>query len=74
MVDVVDDGVGVDGDLDPLLSPFVQGDGKTTRRFGGVGLGLYIVRELVEAQGGTITATRRPDGGSCFTFTIPLWS
>lgn len=74
VVDVLDDGVGIEGDLDPLLSPFVQGDGRTTRRFGGVGLGLYIVRELVEAQGGSITAARRPEGGSCFSFTIPLWS
>lgn len=74
VVDVLDDGIGIEVDIDPLLSPFVQGDGQTARRFGGVGLGLYIVRELVEAQGGHISAARRAEGGSCFSFTIPLWS
>lgn len=73
VVDVLDDGVGIDGDIEPLLAAFVQGDGRTTRRFGGVGLGLYIVDELVRAQGGAITAERRNEGGSRFSFTVPLW-
>jgi signal transduction histidine kinase len=39
---------------------------------GGVGLGLYIVRQLVEAQGGTVGASGNPGQGSVFEFTLPI--
>ena len=73
VVHVDDEGVGIDGDLERLLAPFVQAEEPTTRRFGGVGLGLYIVRSLVDALGGTLTVSRRQPKGSRFSFTVPRW-
>lgn len=52
-----------------LFDKFVRGEQKAV---GGVGLGLAIVRGIVEAHGGTITAEDRPGGGALFRFTIPL--
>jgi signal transduction histidine kinase len=40
-------------------------------RRGGTGLGLYIVKGLIEAHGGSITVGRAPTGGARFRFTIP---
>ena len=73
-IDVQDAGVGIEGDVERLLHPFVQADSRTTRRFGGVGLGLYIVRQLVDALQGDLSARNRPEGGAEFTVTIPAWS
>ena len=72
-VHVEDEGVGIEGDVERLLAPFVQADGKSTRRFGGVGLGLYIVRSLVDALGGTLRVENIESGGSRFSFTVPRW-
>ena len=73
VVSVEDEGVGIEGDVERLLAPFVQADAPTTRRFGGVGLGLYIVRSLVDALGGEITAGNRTEGGARFSFSVPVW-
>ncbi|HVF33371.1 MAG TPA: ATP-binding protein [Acidimicrobiales bacterium] len=73
-IEVLDEGVGFEGDVERLLRPFVQADGATTRRFGGVGLGLYIVRQLVHALDGELSAANRPEGGAVFSFTIPMWT
>lgn len=70
---VRDHGVGIDGDIGRLLHPFVQADSATTRRFGGVGLGLYIVVQLVDALGGELSAGNAEDGGAEFTVAIPAW-
>lgn len=72
-VHVEDEGVGIEGDTERLLAPFVQADGRTTRRFGGVGLGLYIVRSLVDALDGTLSIANLDTGGSRFSFTVPVW-
>ena len=73
VVEVSDDGVGIpDGDGEALFAPFFQAGGTDTREYGGVGLGLYIVRQLVEASGGTVTAANRPEGGTVVRFTVPL--
>lgn len=48
----------------------LQVDMSTTRRYGGTGLGLNLVKQLVEAHGGGITVASRPGRGSVFTFTL----
>ncbi|HYH94343.1 PAS domain-containing sensor histidine kinase, partial [Hyalangium sp.] len=42
------------------------------RHFGGMGLGLYVVREIVQAHGGGVSARNLPEGGACFTIRLPL--
>jgi PAS domain S-box-containing protein len=73
-VQVIDNGEGIASELLPhLFERFTQGDGSTTRRHGGLGLGLAIVRHLVEAHGGNVTAeSGGPGTGAVFTVTLPV--
>lgn len=72
-VEVADRGVGVPpGRESTLFTPFYQGGPANTREYGGVGLGLYIVRQLVQAQGGTVSAANREGGGAVLRFTVPV--
>ncbi|MCB1889311.1 MAG: PAS domain S-box protein [Rhodocyclaceae bacterium] len=69
---VNDSGVGIpDGELEAIFDKFVQSS-KTRDGSGGTGLGLAISREIVEAQGGRISASNRPEGGACFEMLLPL--
>lgn len=62
---VDDEGVGIAaGDRERIFERFVQADSGNRRRFGGVGLGLYIVRNLARAQGGDVAALPRSGGGT----------
>jgi signal transduction histidine kinase len=74
IISVTDDGIGLrDGDVQRIFDRFFQVVGDDNRRrFGGVGLGLYIVRQLVEAQNGTVFARPRDGGGSVFEISLPL--
>lgn len=73
VVEVTDEGIGIpEGSAASLFTPFFQGGDTNTREYGGVGLGLYIVRQLVEAQGGTVTAENRLGGGTVVRFTVPM--
>jgi hypothetical protein len=68
-----DTGIGLDPPVrDQLFQSFFQGDGSTTRRYGGAGLGLAISHRLATLMGGEIRGDGRPGEGSTFTFTIPF--
>ncbi|HZE71381.1 MAG TPA: ATP-binding protein [Pyrinomonadaceae bacterium] len=73
---VSDTGRGIDPDFLPLVfDRFCQADSSTTRGFGGLGLGLAIVRHLVELHGGTVQANSPGVGmGSTFAVIFPLIS
>ena len=70
---VTDDGVGIPTEFLPwVFEPFRQADASNTRRHGGLGLGLSIVKHLAEAHGGSISAFSAGEGrGSTFTVTLP---
>ena len=71
---VSDTGPGVQPDFLPFVfDRFRQADSTTTRKHGGLGLGLAIARHLVEIHGGTIHVENREDGNGCmFTVRLPL--
>jgi CheY-like chemotaxis protein len=72
---VEDDGAGIEPAFLPyVFDRFRQADSSTTRNHGGLGLGLAIVRHLVELHGGTVHAESRGEGlGATFAVTLP-WS
>ncbi|HLK01789.1 MAG TPA: ATP-binding protein, partial [Streptosporangiaceae bacterium] len=71
-ITVEDEGIGIaETDLERIFERFVQGETGDRRRFGGVGIGLYIVRRLAQAQHGDITARTRPSGGTVFRLRLP---
>ena len=74
VIDVADNGPGIIPELQPFIfERFRQGDNATTRRHGGLGLGLAIVRHLTEAHGGTVSVKSGGAGcGTTFTVRLPL--
>lgn len=73
-ITIADTGKGIDPDFLPhIFESFRQEDASITRQHGGLGLGMAIVYQLVEAHGGTITAeSLGTDQGSTFTVRLPL--
>ncbi|HEY9403438.1 MAG TPA: ATP-binding protein [Pyrinomonadaceae bacterium] len=71
---VTDDGAGIDPDFLPhVFEHFRQADSTSTRKHGGLGLGLAIVRRLVELHGGTVAAESKGEGhGATFRIRLPL--
>jgi len=73
-IQVRDTGKGIHPDFLPhVFEHFRQEDGATTRKFGGLGLGLAIVRQIVELHGSTVSVSSLGEGqGATFTVKIPL--
>jgi signal transduction histidine kinase len=72
-VDVTDTGIGIPEEARGyIFEPFRQADESATREYGGAGLGLSIVKQLVEMMGGHITLESELGKGSTFTIVLPL--
>jgi signal transduction histidine kinase/CheY-like chemotaxis protein len=70
---VKDSGIGIEeSKLNAIFEKFTQADDSISRTHGGSGLGLYIVKELINKMGGTISVQSTPGVGSEFTFEIPF--
>jgi signal transduction histidine kinase/CheY-like chemotaxis protein len=74
VIEVNDTGIGIKPEFLPhVFDRFRQADSSSTRRHGGLGLGLSIAHQLVELQGGQLTAASAGEGeGASFTLTMPL--
>lgn len=60
-------------DLERIFDKFYRTDSSDAQAAYGYGLGLYVCRQLMEAQGGRIWAENHPDGGALFSFAMPVW-
>ncbi len=70
-IDITDTGIGIsEEDLQTIFVPFSQVDHSATRKFGGTGLGLTIVKNIVEIMGGKVEAKSDPDHGSTFSVSL----
>jgi signal transduction histidine kinase len=70
---ISDQGIGIAPEHQKLVfEKFVQVDGSMNRRQGGVGLGLDLVKHLVELHGGTVGVESTPGRGATFTFNFPI--
>jgi PAS domain S-box-containing protein len=73
VLQVRDNGAGIpEASLSRIFERFERA--ASTNHYGGLGLGLYVARQIAEAHGGKITATNLSDGGACFTVRLPLGS
>src|SRR5712691_4270460 len=73
-ITVSDTGKGISAEFLPLVfDRFRQADSTSTRKYGGLGLGLAIVRQIIELHGGTVQAESRGEGhGATFTVRLPI--
>jgi signal transduction histidine kinase len=68
---VQDEGIGIEPEALPrVFGKFVRA--VSERHYGGLGLGLYITRQIVEAHGGSVAVDSRPHEGARFTVRLPL--
>lgn len=73
IISVADQGIGIPPEEHAyVFDRFYQVNGSTTRRYGGTGLGLAVVRETVEAHGGQVTIESAVGKGSTFSIRLPL--
>ena len=69
---VEDDGVGISAEhLPRIFEKFYMGDGGLTRRVGGAGVGLYLVREILKLHDAQVAVTSEPGKGARFTVQLP---
>jgi signal transduction histidine kinase len=70
---VQDTGIGIPADLHAkVFDRFYQVDSSLTRQYGGVGIGLAVVKQCIEAHGSSVTVESEPGKGSTFRFTLPV--
>lgn len=73
-VSVEDTGIGIaEEDRERIFNPFIQVDSSSTKKYGGAGLGLVLVKEYLKMQNGNIWVEGEPGNGSKFTFRIPVY-
>jgi signal transduction histidine kinase len=73
VLDVVDTGIGISAsDRQVIFDLFRQGDSSDSRRYGGTGLGLYIVQRFCMQLGGSVGLESQPGAGAHFTIRIPV--
>lgn len=73
VVSVIDQGVGISPEARAkLFRKFFRVDNRETRSIGGTGLGLALVKDLIEAHGGNVWVESEPGQGSTFSFSLPL--
>jgi signal transduction histidine kinase len=71
IVSVTDTGIGIPANrIEDIFEPFHQLDGSTTRRYGGTGLGLSLVRQIIEAHGSMLEVQSAEGRGSTFKFPL----
>ncbi len=71
--EVIDTGIGIaPHKIVSIFNAFEQEDSSTTRKYGGTGLGLTIIKQLIELMGGEISAKSELGAGSTFSFTLPI--
>ena len=70
---VQDTGIGIPAEQqEKIFERFYQADSSLTRQYGGVGIGLAVVKQTIEAHGSHVTVESEPGKGSTFRFTLPL--
>ncbi len=70
---VSDTGIGISTErLNEIFEPYHQLDGSSTRRYGGIGLGLALVKKIIEAHGSRVDVSSVIDNGTTITFKLPL--
>jgi CheY-like chemotaxis protein/anti-sigma regulatory factor (Ser/Thr protein kinase) len=70
---VIDTGIGISAEnIQKLFQPFIQIDSALNRQYTGTGLGLALVKRLVELHGGTVELTSEVGVGSCFAINLPF--
>lgn len=73
IIEVSDTGIGIDKEQRALIfEPFCQGDGSSTRRYEGLGIGLSIVQKLVRIMHGTVHITNASSSGTCVKVKLPV--
>ena len=74
VVTVTDEGIGISAAALPwLFNRFYRAEDPATQRISGMGVGLYVVKEIVTLHGGTVAAAGRARHGSTFTVCLPLY-
>jgi signal transduction histidine kinase len=74
VISVRDSGRGIHPeDLDRIFVRFARSDRGRSRKSGGMGLGLAIAKAVLDAHGGSVTASNAPGSGALFELTLPLW-